>query len=33
VFELVAALVLVAALFGLAGGATYLAYRLFRSDR
>jgi hypothetical protein len=33
VFEVVAALILVAALLGIAGGATYLAYKLFQSSR
>jgi hypothetical protein len=32
-WEVVAALILVAALLGLAGGVTLLAYKLFRSSR
>jgi hypothetical protein len=30
---LVSSLILVAALFGIAGGAIYVAYKLFRSSR
>jgi hypothetical protein len=33
VFEVVAALILVAALLGVTGIATYVAYRLFRGAR
>jgi hypothetical protein len=33
VFGLVSALILVAGLFAIAGGGTYIAYRLFRRDR
>jgi hypothetical protein len=33
VFDRVAALILVACLFAVTAGATYLAYKLFRSSR
>jgi hypothetical protein len=33
VFEVVAALILVTALLGITGLATYLAYRLFKASR